>query len=66
MLERRAWRKESTSAFLTTINFSDRTAAITTRGGSSNADYELEKRKDAGSSMNVSTLQAENAADYAV
>lgn len=66
VLERRAWRKESTSAFLTTINFSDRTAATTTRGGSLNADYELDKRKDASSSMNLSTVQAENAADYAV
>ncbi|KAL1941534.1 hypothetical protein VTO73DRAFT_6973 [Trametes versicolor] len=66
VLERRAWGKESTPAFLTTINFSDRTKETTGRG-SSKADYELEKRKDGGSSMTLSTMQAaENVADYAV
>lgn len=66
VLERRAWRKESTSQFLTTINFSDRTAQTTTRGGGSKTEFELENKKDASSSLNLPTLRTPTAADDAV
>ncbi|KAI0826994.1 hypothetical protein BC628DRAFT_1409829 [Trametes gibbosa] len=69
VLSRRAWRKDSTSAFMTTINFSDRSNTTTHPGGQKEdkADYELEKRRDeASSSMNFSTVHNASAVDLAV
>ncbi|KAI0349771.1 hypothetical protein OH77DRAFT_1166748 [Trametes cingulata] len=62
VLRRRAWQKDSAASFLSTINFSDRTNVTTNEG--SRTEYETERKLDADSSLNLSTLRASRNADY--
>ncbi|KAI0635018.1 hypothetical protein C8Q77DRAFT_669634 [Trametes polyzona] len=70
VLTRRAWRKESTSALITTINFSDRTNVTTaTQGaGGPKNEYELDKPQagDASSSMHKSSVHTKTVAELVV
>ncbi|KAH9855681.1 hypothetical protein C2E23DRAFT_866755 [Lenzites betulinus] len=68
VLSRRAWRKESMSSFMTTINFEERTNATATHPGDpQKVNLKLEKRRDeVESSMNFSTVYGASAADLAV
>ncbi|KAJ2987416.1 hypothetical protein NUW54_g9431 [Trametes sanguinea] len=55
VLMRRAWRKEQTADYLTTINFSDRTQSTKTHIDGTNDESDLEKGTEDGSSLNPPT-----------
>ncbi|KAI0367245.1 hypothetical protein BV20DRAFT_579849 [Pilatotrama ljubarskyi] len=64
VLTRRAWQRDSAASFMSTMNFSDRVNTTTHEGN--HPEYYQEKKLDADSSMNVSTLRASHNAEYAV
>ncbi|OSD07854.1 hypothetical protein PYCCODRAFT_1430054 [Trametes coccinea BRFM310] len=67
VLMRRAWRKEQTADYLTTINFSDRTQSTKAHIDGTKGDFELEpQKKEDGASLNPSTSRETNLNIYAV